>query len=137
VEFIEIEDGPFYARAVRNGRALFPVLRRHLTPENCRFAQQVAEQALGDIAAGQRVRVKTRAFPDRLFHGIVSRIGGDSELDPAGQRSYRVELTIENEDGLLRPGMTVFSRIDFGRRAVAWLVAHKLKQALRPELWML
>jgi hypothetical protein len=33
--------------------------------------------------------------------------------------------------------MTVFARADFGRRSVAWLLAHKLKQSLRPELWML
>jgi hypothetical protein len=98
---------------------------------------QVPEQALGDVAMGQSVRVKTRAFPDRLFRGVVSRIGGESELDPNGQRSYRVELTIQNQDGLLRPGMTVFSRVDFGRHMVAWLAVHKLKQALRPEMWML
>ncbi len=33
--------------------------------------------------------------------------------------------------------MTVFARIDFSRRTIAWLIGHKLKQALRPELWML
>jgi hypothetical protein len=48
-----------------------------------------------------------------------------------------VELTIQNPDGLLRPGMTVFARVEFGRRALACLLANKLKQALRPELWML
>jgi hypothetical protein len=33
--------------------------------------------------------------------------------------------------------MTVFTRADFGRRPVIWLLGHKLKQALRPEMWML
>jgi putative peptide zinc metalloprotease protein len=98
---------------------------------------QVAEQAIGDIAAGYAVRVKTRAFPDRVFHGTVSKIGGESELDANGQRTYRVELTIQNQQALLRPGMTVFARVDFGRRMVGWLLTHKLKQALRPEMWML
>jgi len=37
----------------------------------------------------------------------------------------------------LKPGMTVFARVNFGRRMVAWLIGHKLKQALRPEVWML
>ena len=68
---------------------------------------------------------------------MVSKIGGESELDANGVRSYRVELMIHNPDGALRPGMTVFARVDFGRHAIAWLLAHKLKQALRPELWML
>jgi putative peptide zinc metalloprotease protein len=98
---------------------------------------QVPEQALGDIGVGLRVRLKTRAYPDRLFHAVVSRIGGESELDANGQRSYRAELTVHNTEGLLRQGMTVFVRIDFGRYPIGWLVAHKLKQALRPEIWIL
>jgi multidrug efflux pump subunit AcrA (membrane-fusion protein) len=97
----------------------------------------MAEEALGDVAAGQSVRVKTRALPEHVFHGRVSKIGGEGELDANGVRSYRVELTIQNPDGLLRPGMTVFARVDFGRHAIGWLAAHKLKQALRPEMWML
>src|SRR5262249_53374405 len=113
--------------------------------EICRIADihellvrvQVPEQVLEDVSVGQGVRVKTRAFPDRLFYGVVSRIGGEGELDSNQQRSYRVELTIQNKDGWLRPGMTVFARIDFGRRIIAWLAVHKLKQSLRPEVWML
>jgi len=113
--------------------------------EICRIADtgellvrvQVPEQSLGDVAVGNPVRVKTRAFPDRVFRGVVTKIGGESELDQNGERCYRVELTIRNQDGLLRPGMTVFARATFGRHMLAWLAAHKLKQALRPEMWML
>ena len=32
---------------------------------------------------------------------------------------------------------TVFARVDFGRHILAWVAGHKLKQALRPEMWML
>jgi len=113
--------------------------------EICRIADtrellvrvQVPEQEVGDVAIGQTVRVKARAFPDRIFQGVVSKIGGESEMDGNGQRSYRVELTIQNDEGQLKPGMTVFARVNFGRRMVAWLIGHKLKQALRPEVWML
>ena len=98
---------------------------------------QVPEQALGDVAVGNPVRLKTRSHPDRLFHAVVSRIGGESEPDADGRRSYRVELTVKNSDGLLRDGMTVFARVDYGRCPIAWLLAHKLRQALRPEIWML
>jgi putative peptide zinc metalloprotease protein len=97
----------------------------------------VGEEALSDIRLGQGVRVKTRTFPDRVFHGTVSKVGSESEVDQDGRRTYRLELTIQNEQGLLKPGMTVFARADFGRRPVIWLIGHKLKQALRPEMWML
>jgi multidrug resistance efflux pump len=98
---------------------------------------QVPEQAMGDIASGNSVRVKSRAFPDQVFRGAVSKIGGESEHDTDGERTYRVELTIQNPRGFLRPGMTVFARVDFGRRPIGWLLVHKLRQALRPEMWML
>jgi len=113
--------------------------------EICRIADtrqllvriQVPERELGDIRTGLPVRLKSLPFPDRVFHGVVSKIGGESEVDEHNQATYRVELTIENSDGLLRPGMTAFARIDFGRQMIGRILLHKIKQALRPELWML
>jgi hypothetical protein len=57
--------------------------------------------------------------------------------DRRRQVIYRVELIIENTDDLLRPGMTAFARVDFDRRMIGGILLYKLKQALRPELWML
>jgi putative peptide zinc metalloprotease protein len=98
---------------------------------------QVPEREIGDVRVGHPVRLKARSYPDRIFRGVVSKIGGESELDQHQQATYRVELTIENGDGLLRPGMTAFARIDFGRQMIGRILLHKIKQALRPELWML
>lgn len=98
---------------------------------------QVPEREIGDVRVGHPVRLKARAFPDQTFHGTVTKIGGESEADQAGQTIYRVELTIENEAGALRPGMTAFARIDFDRQMLARIILHKVKQALRPELWLL
>jgi hypothetical protein len=53
------------------------------------------------------------------------------------QSNYRVELMIENVDGLLRPGMTAYARIEFDRQMVGRILPHKIKRALRPELWLL
>ncbi|HWQ35734.1 MAG TPA: HlyD family efflux transporter periplasmic adaptor subunit [Blastocatellia bacterium] len=97
----------------------------------------VPEREIGDVRIGLPVRLKARAFPDKIFRGTVSRISGESEADEHGQATYRVELTIENRDSLLRPGMTAFARIDFGRQAIGRILLHKVRQALRPELWML
>ena len=98
---------------------------------------QVPEAEIGDVHVGRPVRLKARPFPDQLFRGIVSKIGGESEPDEHQRMTYRVELAIENHAGLLRPGMTVFGRIDFDRQMIGRIILHKVKQALRPELWML
>jgi multidrug resistance efflux pump len=96
----------------------------------------VPEREIGDVKEGAEVRLKTRALPDRIFAGRVEKIGGEAEPDENKQMTYRVELLVDNKDGALKPGMTAFARISFGRRAVGWILWHKLKQALRPELWL-
>ena len=113
--------------------------------EICRIADtsrlllrmQVPEREIGDVRVGHPVRLRTRSFPDRAFHGVVSKIGNEGEPDESNQATYRVELTIENADGALRPGMTAFTRIDFDRQMVGSILLQKIKRALRPELWML
>jgi hypothetical protein len=47
-----------------------------------------------------------------------------------------VEVLIESSDGLLRPGMTGYARISFGRQSIGLILAQKVWQALRPELWL-
>jgi multidrug efflux pump subunit AcrA (membrane-fusion protein) len=112
--------------------------------EVCRIADtsqmrvriRVPEREIGDIKEGASVRLKTRAWPDRIFEGRVEKIGGEAEPDENKQMTYRVELIVDNKDGALKPGMTAFARISFGRRAIGWILWHKTKQALRPELWL-
>ena len=65
--------------------------------------------------------------------GAADVLAGFLQANP----EIRVELTIDNGEGLLRPGMTAFARIDFDRRMLARVLLHKIKQALRPELWIL
>jgi multidrug efflux pump subunit AcrA (membrane-fusion protein) len=89
------------------------------------------------VRVGQPVRLKVRAHPDHVFHGRVAKIGSEGETDQNNHVVYRVEMVIENTDDLLRPGMTAFARIGFGRRMIVGILLHKLRQALRPELWMI
>ena len=53
-----------------------------------------------------------------------------------GFRIVPVEVMVENADGVLRPGMTGYARISFGRQSIGLIVAQKVWQALRPELWL-
>ena len=98
---------------------------------------QASEREIGDVRVGHPVRLKVGAYPDQVFRGSVTKIGGESETAQDNRVTYRVELIVENTDGLLRPGMTAFARIDSGRRMIGSILLHKLRQALRPELWMI
>jgi putative peptide zinc metalloprotease protein len=97
---------------------------------------QVPEREIADVRVGLPVRLKVRALPDQTFLGTVSKLGSESERDELQQPVWRVELTIENQAGLLRPGMTAFARVDYGRQPLGQVLAHKLRQGLRPELWL-
>jgi membrane fusion protein (multidrug efflux system) len=55
---------------------------------------------------GQEAEVTLNALPERTFRGEVVRV------DPAAQgQSYRVVISIPNEDRTLRPGMTGYARL--------------------------
>ena len=101
-----------------------------------RLRIQVPEKEIGDVKEGAMVRLKARALPDRTFEGKVEKIGTEAESDANNQLTYRVEMLISNTDGALKPGMTAFARIGFGRHSGGWIILHKVKQALRPELWL-
>ncbi len=71
------------------------------------------------IKVGQDVSVSSSVFPDKKFHGKVVRL---APLLKETSRQARVEIDIENEEGLLKPGMFVNAEIEFGRREKAKIV---------------
>lgn len=71
------------------------------------------------MRVGMPVVIETDAYPQTNFPGTVAR------LAPAlreATRQARVEITVPNGAHLLRPGMFVRARIEFGRRADAVLI---------------
>ena len=73
---------------------------------------RVFEAQIGQVAVGQRVRVRVPSYPKELFAGVVERLGG--ELD-AMSRSLAVYVRVANPDERLRPHMrTTLSLITGG-----------------------
>jgi cobalt-zinc-cadmium efflux system membrane fusion protein len=63
-----------------------------------------AETDLANLQAGQRIRVISKAYPDRVFSGEIANIG--PALDPT-TRSIRVRGQVANPDNLLKAEMYV------------------------------
>ncbi|HYL99041.1 MAG TPA: efflux RND transporter periplasmic adaptor subunit, partial [Blastocatellia bacterium] len=97
---------------------------------------EVSERDLAKVRIDSSVRFKMKTVPGRTFSGRVSKIKAESTTNQYGQRVYPVEVRVDNSDGILRPGMTGFARISFGREAVGAILAQKVWQSLRPELWL-
>ena len=96
----------------------------------------VSEREISDVRLNSPVRFKLKTLPGRVFSGQVSKINAEPMVNQQGQKFYPVEVSVENSDGLLRPGMSGFARISFGRQAVGLTLAQKVWHALRPELWL-
>jgi membrane fusion protein (multidrug efflux system) len=62
------------------------------------------QQRLGDLTEGLTVHVGADAWPEDEFTGTITAV--DPDVDPA-TRNVRVQATLANADGRLRPGMFV------------------------------
>ena len=73
----------------------------------------VPENRIGQVRLGQTVQVTVDSFPGQTFTGHVLRIGDQPEFTPRNVATqeerlntfYAVEIALENEQGLLKPGM--------------------------------
>lgn len=99
-------DGRLGIRRVSVGQFLdkgSPVVSLHsLDPVYVEFS--LPQPQLAELADGLPVRVWSDAYPERPFEGRVTAFNPD--LDPQ-TRSVRVQATLANPEGRLRPGMFV------------------------------
>lgn len=89
---------------LQSGAAIAPL--QALDPIYVNF--WLPQQSLGEIAAGQTVHVKADGLPDVKFEGKVNAV--DAVVDEA-TRNVRVQATLPNPKGQLRPGMFVNAEV--------------------------
>jgi membrane fusion protein (multidrug efflux system) len=99
-------DGRISIRQVELGQVLSPgspiASLQSVSPIHADF--WLPQQALAELAPGQRALVRTDTFPDEGWEGEITTI--NPEVDQA-TRNVRVRATVPNADGRLRPGMFV------------------------------
>ena len=87
----------------------------------------VPERFFSQLAVGQKVEVRTDAFPGHAFEGTVYSI--DPRMDEVS-RTVRVRARIPNAEGKLRPGMFANVSLVLGHTDTALLVA---EEAIVPQ----
>ena len=70
---------------------------------------RVTERDSGRVELGQWLDVSVAPFPERVFRAEVTMVS--PQIDPVS-RTLRVKARVEDEEGLLRPGL--FARADLG-----------------------
>jgi len=72
------------------------------------------QKDIGAIATGQRIHIRSDAWPDRVFTGEITAI--NAAVDST-TRNVRIEGRITNPGGLLYPGMFTSLEVDRGKSA--------------------
>ena len=111
----------------------------------------ITEKEIGDVQVGQRVALKSRAYPDMVFRGTVTTIAtaadgissGDAEPSAGrtvstastGVRNFVVTTQIDNRSGFLKPGMTGLAKVLGDDRRLIDLVTRRLGHTFKVEFW--
>jgi putative peptide zinc metalloprotease protein len=96
----------------------------------------VPEKEIGDVAPGQKVVLKARAYPDKPITGRVKSIAPAASDDgDLGRKVFRVTIEIDSDGQLLKPEMTGTAKIFCGSRSIWRLLTRRLERYLRVEFW--
>ena len=81
----------------------------------------VNETDIGQVSPGQQVNVTVDAFPDQTFSGVVEKIEPQATVQQ-NVTMFPVLISLNNDDGLLRPGMNGEVNIETDQRLDALAV---------------
>jgi multidrug resistance efflux pump len=115
----------------------------------------VSESDIADVKVDQKVLLKVRAYPEKVFYGKVKSIaiaaqgGPSSTASATGQgaspanntrnnlspRMVTVTTEIENGDLLLKPDMSGQGKIFCGERRLLDIVMRRIARTIRVEFW--
>ncbi|MBE0426688.1 MAG: efflux RND transporter periplasmic adaptor subunit [Nitrospirae bacterium] len=108
-------DGTILSRPVEVGEIVNPGTPLYVMVDMDKLYLKVyiPEPDIGEIRLGNEVRVFVDAFPDKPFKGNITKIYGQAEFTPKAVETreervklvFGVEVSVENSEGLLKPGM--------------------------------
>jgi multidrug resistance efflux pump len=115
---------------VERGQVLFEIAPL----ERFRIALYVEEHEFADVAVGQRGSLAVASIPGQRFAFTVSKITAvNSTRD--GRNRFRVEATLDDPPGRLRPGMEGVGKVEIDERKLVWIWTHSLTDRARLWLW--
>ncbi|MBN2164297.1 MAG: efflux RND transporter periplasmic adaptor subunit [Pontiellaceae bacterium] len=97
-----VEEGEY----VQPGTPLFQVIDR----ATVRVIVQIPEKDIFSIRLGDRIRFSVQPLEDRTFEGEVTFVAAQADRR---NNAFRSDITVDNSDAVLRPGM--IAQIEFNR----------------------
>ena len=120
-------DGTVLTRAVEPGELVQPgtPLYSILNLDKLYMKVYVPEPDVGKLKLGQNARVYVDAYPEQPFDATVTKIAQEAEFTPKNVQTreervkqvFGVELSIDNPEGKLKPGMPGDAVLRFNKNA--------------------
>lgn len=95
---------------------------------------KVSEKHLDVLKEGQTIKLKVKSYPFSSFWGKVFKISQEAKEDQT-KNVFRVTCKIENENHLLKPGMSGYAKIYCGKRSIFNLLTRRIVSYFRVEVW--
>ncbi len=115
---------------VERGDVLFEV-----APLNTyRIILKADERDVSQLAVEQRGELALTGMPDRLHPMVVTNITPVSTAEQ-GSNFFRVEASLDEVLGVMRPGMEGVAKVYVDRRKLAWIWSHRITQWVRMFIW--
>jgi multidrug resistance efflux pump len=98
----------------------------------------VPEKEIDVVELGQPVKFKVRGYPHLSFRAEVTEIAPIAERGAGGNElaTILVRGSVDNEDRLLKPGMTGIAKIYSGWTIVAHVLTRDIVRFIRTEFWL-
>lgn len=110
-------DGVIISRTVEQGEIVNPGSVIYVIVDLNRLYAKVyiPEYRIGEIKLGDPARVYVDSYPDKYFNGKITKVYDQAEFTPKNVETkeeriklvFGVEVSVENPEGLLKPGMPV------------------------------
>ncbi|MGN0236036.1 MAG: efflux RND transporter periplasmic adaptor subunit [Paludibacteraceae bacterium] len=75
----------------------------------------IPESYIPQVKAGMRLSLRTSVYPDRVFPATIEVVYPTVD---AASHTFQVKVVVNNEEGLLRPGMYVNTTIGLGKATI-------------------
>lgn len=116
--------------AITRGDLLFEIASLH----EYRVNMLVDERDISFVQPGQTVDIILSAFPDEKFEVVVESVTPVTRA-AEGRNFFNVEASLNDDRGMLRPGMEGVSKINISQQRYVWIWTRELINWLRLWFW--
>ncbi len=97
----------------------------------------VSDYDIDLIKLNQDVKIKVRSYTTKVFTGKVVHIPRDAVIDGNNKSIFEISVLFDNENDMLRKGMTGYAKIEIGDSSLYNLIIRRIASIIRVEFWSL